>query len=134
MNELTFTIIGKPIAKKRPRFFRRGNFTGTYNPQETEEGRWLLAASGKISERISKPIETSIDMTIRFIMPIPSSWSKKKKDNPVPHTSKPDIDNMCKFCLDCLNGYLFKDDKQITTLVAIKEYGDCPETIITVKW
>lgn len=134
MNELTFTVIGKPISKKRPRFFRRGKFTGTYNPQQTEEGRWLLAASGQIAEKISKPIDTKIDMAMRFIMPIPSSWSKKKKANPEPHTKKPDIDNMIKFCLDCLNGYLFIDDRQITALMAVKEYGPVPETVITVKW
>ncbi len=134
VNELTFMVIGNPIAKKRPRFFRSGNFTGTNNPQQTEEGRWLLAATGKIAERISKPIDTSIDMSIRFVMPIPSSWSKKKKANPDPHTKKPDIDNCIKFCLDCLNGYLYVDDKQITSISATKEYGDFPVTIINVRW
>jgi Holliday junction resolvase RusA-like endonuclease len=36
MNELLITIPGKPIAKKRPRFARRGKFVTTYNDQQTE--------------------------------------------------------------------------------------------------
>jgi Holliday junction resolvase RusA-like endonuclease len=132
MNELTFTVLGKPISKKRPRF--RRNCKKPYNPQETEEGRWLFAAAGQIADKISKPIETSISMKILFTMPIPSSWSKKKKETPEPHTKKPDIDNLIKFCLDCLNGYLFRDDRQITYISAVKEYGDDPVTKIVVTW
>lgn len=134
MSELTFTVIGKPIAKKRPRFFRRQNFVGTFNPQQTEEGRWLCAASGQIAEHIDKPIDTPIKMALCFIMPIPSTMPKKLKANLPPHTKKPDIDNMIKFVLDCLNGYLFMDDRQITALSASKQYGELPETRITVIW
>ena len=39
---LDIKIPGLPIAKARPRFFKRGNFVGTYNSQETEEGRTML--------------------------------------------------------------------------------------------
>jgi hypothetical protein len=41
MPQITMTIPGIPIAKKRPRFMRRGKFVQTYNCQESEEGRFM---------------------------------------------------------------------------------------------
>lgn len=39
-----------------------------------------------------------------FLIPMPDSWSKKKKErmNGMPHKSKPDTDNLVKCFLDCL--------------------------------
>jgi len=132
MNEITLTIPGVPIAKKRPKFFRRGNFVGAYNAQETEEGRWLLMASQQVKQKIEGPV----NLSFVFHMPIPSSVSKKKQSDLVssPHIKKPDTDNCIKFCLDCLNGVLFADDRQVFALSAVKIYGLEPRTEITVNW
>jgi Holliday junction resolvase RusA-like endonuclease len=35
-----------------------------------------------------------------------------------------DVDNLCKFLLDCLNGVLYNDDGQVIRLVAEKSFGD----------
>lgn len=49
--------------------------------------------------------------SITFIMPMPSSWGKKKKlaHNMQPHTQKPDIDNLLKALFDSL----YEDDAHI---------------------
>ena len=41
---------------------------------------------------------------IVFVLPMPTSWSKKKKDqhNNAPHKAKPDLDNIVKGFKDCL--------------------------------
>ena len=41
---------------------------------------------------------------IEFYLPMPKSWSEKKKHSMAgePHQQKPDIDNMLKAFLDCL--------------------------------
>ena len=131
-NSITITIPGTPIAKKRPRFFRRGNHVGTYNCQETEEGRWLWSASQQIKEKIDGPIE----MSLTFYMPIPASASKKKQAALLvsPHVNKPDIDNLQKMVLDCLNGVLFNDDRQIYKILAVKLYDFNPRTELIVRW
>ena len=112
-------IPGKPIAKKRPRFFRRGNYVGTYNCQETEEGRWILQAQQSINgcAEAGKPIA----LKCWFYFDYPKSMSKKKRAYAI-HTSKPDLDNLVKFVKDCLNGLAWHDDSQVVTLAAKKLY------------
>jgi Holliday junction resolvase RusA-like endonuclease len=136
MQEISLTIPGNPVAKKRPRFVRRGKFVGAYNCQDTEEGkfRWEILAQKKDIPII----ETAISLTCRFFMPIPASISQKKRKLyvgcAVPHTKKPDLDNLVKFVKDCANGVLWRDDSQVTSLTASKAYHPDPATEITVRW
>lgn len=144
MNQLTLEILGKPIAKKRPKFARMGNFVKTYNPQESEEGLFVAKAIEQIRAcDLALPIQGKVPVTITcyFIMPIPKGFSKKlismveKEDRNMPqHTSKPDLDNCVKFLKDCFNKVLWNDDSQIVSLDAVKQYGLTPKTILTVRW
>ena len=133
---MTIRIPGNPIGKARPRFYRRGKFVGVYNCQDTEEGKfkWELAAQSKEVQ----PIETAIHLTCRFFMPIPASISKKKRalyeGCAIPHTKKPDLDNLIKFVKDCANGILWKDDSQVIAITASKAYHPNPATDIIVEW
>lgn len=125
-------IPGKPIAKARPKFYRRDNYVGTYNPQETEEGRWLLTAK----HQITKCFEGPVFLIMRFQMPIPKSTSKKKhfmmSINEIKHTKRPDLDNLCKFVKDCLNGEAWKDDSQVVEMKAQKMYSQEPGTFVNI--
>jgi len=127
-------IPGKPIAKKRPRFVRRGKFVGTYNDQETEEGRFILEVKSQLSgyDIITGPVK----LTTTFFMPIPKSTSKKKKAQmlrgEIKHSKKPDFDNLVKFVCDCLNGIIWKDDSQVYISSVLKMYSENPMTVITI--
>jgi Holliday junction resolvase RusA-like endonuclease len=130
-------ITGKPIAKKRPRFARRGKFVTTYNDQQTEEGRFIL----DLREQLRKsehpfPIPAGIPITmyITFNMPIPKSMSKKARASNPKHTVKPDLDNLIKFVKDCCNGILWHDDSQVVSITARKQYWMDPSTAIEVSW
>jgi len=120
------TIPGKPIAKHRPRFYRRGNYVGTYNDQQTEEGRWQLFAAGQVKQILDGPIK----LEVMFYMPIPKSAPKRNR--PIWHTKKPDLDNLIKFVKDCLNGIAWKDDSQVCSIAAEKMYNDEPQTVICI--
>ena len=50
----------------------------------------------------------------------------------VPHTKKPDCDNMGKICLDALNEVAYPDDAAINKLWISKEYGDIAKVRITI--
>jgi Holliday junction resolvase RusA-like endonuclease len=75
------------------------------------------------------------DIALLFGLPYPKS--KLRKNTPVletiPHTSKPDLDNLVKFVLDCGNELLWKDDKFITKIHARKLYVNEPKTIISIE-
>jgi len=133
-NSLIITIPGKPIAKKRPRFARRGKFVVAYSDQQTEEGKWILTARQFIKEKI--PEGVPILLKCIFWMPIPKSISQRKHAEILHerHIRKPDLDNMLKFIKDCLNGELWNDDSQVAEVRMGKIYDDNPRTEITVSW
>ena len=137
MPELSITIPGKPIAKARPRFARRGKFVTTYSSQETEEGKlmWHLAQAKPAGW---SPIIGPVRLEALFMMPIPSSASNKKRLDMalgnIRHVKKPDTDNLVKMVKDCANGMLWRDDSQVYSIYATKFYAENPQTVITIRW
>ncbi len=130
---MIITIPGKPIAKKRPRFARRGKFTITYNDQEGEEGRFMLL----LREQWHKePSMDPITLNIIFYMPIPATTPKKviqaMREGNFKHVKKPDLDNLLKFVKDCGNGVIWKDDSQVFRIFAEKVYSENPRTQIQI--
>ena len=135
MMEAHLTIPGKPIAKKRPRFARRGKFVTTYNDQETEEGRVLW----EIKQQWQRTILIGhVSVTFLFGLPIPASASKKATEAMLSgtnkHLKKPDVDNYIKFYLDVMNGMVFKDDSQVWRIKASKVFAKEPCTEIFLEW
>jgi Holliday junction resolvase RusA-like endonuclease len=136
--QIKLVIPGKPIAKARPRFFRRGKFVGTYNSQDTEEGKFMLEAKSQLDGY--QLIDGPISLEIIFALPRLKSHygtgrnaGKLKKSAPIYHTKKADIDNYCKFAMDCLNNVAWKDDSQVVALTAEKMYADEARTIIFIQ-
>lgn len=77
-----------------------------------------LLAEAKAKRFILPPVGASIT----FFIPVPPSWSKKKKKmhHGRFHQSKPDIDNLQKALLDSL----MKEDKEIAHLEVQKRWVD----------
>ena len=59
---------------------------------------------------------------VKFIIPMPKSWSKKKKLQMVatPMQQRPDADNLCKALMDAL----LKEDSQVWKLEIEKIWGE----------
>lgn len=135
---ITLCIPGKPIAKKRPRFFRKGKSVGTYNAQETEEGRFMWAVRQQLPPGF-KPFEKGVPLklTCLFAFEPPASVTKKKRaamlGGDIAHVNKPDTDNMIKFILDCLNTLVWHDDTQVVGLEVLKAYGQSALTAIKIE-
>ncbi|MDD5533972.1 MAG: RusA family crossover junction endodeoxyribonuclease [Syntrophales bacterium] len=66
---------------------------------------------------------------IVFVLPMPASWSKKKRAEYLgrPHQSKPDLDNMIKALADALH----KEDSGLWDIHATKIWGERGEIRIT---
>jgi len=134
VGSISFTIPGAPITKLRPRFSRTKRSVRTYDSQsaEKETVRWQLRSRMVGVELIVGAVEAEFV----FYMPIPKSWSKRKKEASVgkPHVVKIDLDNACKFYFDCMNGIVYVDDCQVHSMTAKKIYDSNPRAEITIRW
>lgn len=72
-----------------------------------------------------------------FHMPMPRSYPVKKRKQMdttmLRHLVKPDVDNLVKFYLDCMNGIFFHDDKTISLGGAFKFYSSDPHVEIYIS-
>lgn len=122
----------KARGKARPRFTMNGKHT--YTPDTTKNFEHLIKLDfqkmyGKI-DITENPIEVNIVVKHK----IPKRISKKIRKNILytPCTVKPDIDNIVKLIMDSLNGLVYKDDKQVFKVTAIKVYAEEDEIFIGI--
>lgn len=135
---ISFTVIGEPVGKQRPKFSTVNGHAVAYTPKKTVDYETLVKLSyqqqcgGKMYE---KDIALAIDIMAHF--PIPKSVSKKKADmmrsGKIRPTKKPDIDNCIKSICDALNGIAYYDDAQIVEVTVWKFYSDEPKAEITIR-
>lgn len=137
-----------PIAKKRPRFMRRGKLTIVFDAQEKEKEHVrnqlsaLLATAAssdctEIAEEASNLAQAaSFDCRLAFYVAMPEGWSSMQKNEKLwrlsPCVHKCDLDNYEKFYLDCMNGILYSDDRKITSLRSSKQYSLTPRVEIEI--
>jgi len=91
---VTIVIAGEPVAKARPRFTRRRI---AYTPAHVRkyEAHGRLAAQLAMGDR--PPIEVPVRLELVAELPIPASWSERKRAlaivGDLRPTSRPDVDN-----------------------------------------
>jgi Holliday junction resolvase RusA-like endonuclease len=131
---VTIVIGGPPTAKGRPRMTRRGF---VYTPAATRkyEAHGRLAAQQAMNGR--PPIATPVRAEITVSLPVPTSWSEKRRSaalrGDIRPTSRPDADNYIKAALDAINAIVIIDDSLIVELAAIKQYASVPQIQIVVE-
>ena len=132
-----FDIEGNPVPKGRPRFRRTKTFITTYTPKKTLDFEDQVKKASQDSMGNVEPLETPISVYLYFRLPIPQSYSKKAIEACLKgsqrHVKRPDLDNLAKSVLDGMNGIVFKDDSQITSLHCTKVYSNVAGVNILVK-
>jgi Holliday junction resolvase RusA-like endonuclease len=134
MDTITFVVPGDLKGKGRPRVNR---FSGSvYTPEKTRMKEGIVANFAYAAMKGRAPFSGALSVEVTTIMPVPKSWSLKRKaaalSGEEKPAKKPDIDNCLKLIFDAINTVVFQDDSQIVQLVAEKKYGEKPETIVTV--
>lgn len=126
-------IPGTPVSQARMKFTSRGSFARAYDPKARDK---------HIIRHYLQQYRTwqSYDyprISFLFIMPIPSSTSNKivEKYNKgmYKHDKKPDVDNLVKLYLDCLDGIIIEGDQRVSLGECIKVYGSDPSTLIYIQ-
>jgi len=115
---ITRKILINPQTASRPRVTRKGTFYPKAYTEFKRDFPRLLGAR--------KLLSGALMMRISFTIPIPKSWTKKKKTEMMGkyHTQTPDIDNLEKAVMDAMNGYFYKDDSQIAVMMSYKRWGE----------
>ncbi|QDP59691.1 MAG: hypothetical protein Unbinned2990contig1001_11 [Prokaryotic dsDNA virus sp.] len=136
-------IKGNPKPQQR----HRNSRWGIYDPSKKDKQDFLKKAHKDYNPYSPNSVKhlprlEAINLNIKFYMKRPKSHYRtgkyadqvKEKWITLPHTKKPDIDNLVKFVMDSLSGIngFFLDDNQIVSVFAEKIYSDKPRTEIMI--
>jgi Holliday junction resolvase RusA-like endonuclease len=110
-----------------PRMTRRDKiFTNPNHPNPKKRQRECVRKYFSFKNEViwtakSKKYVLQDELNILFFIPMPETWSQKKKDemNLKPHKQKPDCDNLTKAWLDSFG----EDDSFVWNIHAIKRWG-----------
>lgn len=119
-----------PVPASRPRVTRWGTYYGKKYKNFKKE----------MSEAVptyhpTKVLEGLIFADMTFFIPVPKSWSNKKKQSKIGGycDNNADLDNYEKAILDSLNGHYFIDDRQIVEQSSRKMYAERGSIEINIK-
>jgi len=123
-----FVIPGAPIGKGRPRATKMGNHVRLYTPKRTADWERSSAFIMK-NEWGSAPMDSICRVSIIAVFPRPKRLLRKKDpEHRLWHSSKPDIDNVCKSVLDSMvMAGVIRDDTQVVILTAKSVYASKSE-------
>jgi Holliday junction resolvase RusA-like endonuclease len=108
-------------------------FVTTYDPRAKEKSaiRHILTAK-KTLLSFEYP-----RVSFLFQMPIPKSIRKRDVElynsGKLKHDKKPDVDNLIKLYLDCLDGIIIQGDQKVSLGPCVKVYNAEPKTIIWIS-
>lgn len=129
---MKIVIPGIPVPQARMKHCNRGSFVSTYDPKAKEK---LLIRTILNQYRTGNIIDFP-RISFLFHMPIPASFTKKKRafyeSGTLKHDKKPDVDNLIKLYLDCLDGIILQGDQKVSLGPCIKVYHKEPKTIIWI--
>jgi len=126
---LSFTVFGAAQPKGSMRALM---LKGMKHPIITESNRNVKSWSQLVAEGASHALQQlpagqrdllqfGVRLTIAFYMPRPKKYSKRGVF--VPHCVAPDIDKLTRAVLDALKSVAYRDDKQVTEVIAGKYYA-----------
>lgn len=132
------TVHGLPEPKARPRAAVVGGRARLYTPGTTRKYEDRVRKTA-LRDWTGSPLQdVAITLVACYYLPVPKSWPQWRRDaalaGDVLPTSKPDIDNLTKSCLDGLCGVLFSDDSLIVEERTAKRYGAEPRVELVLTW
>lgn len=129
--KISFEVLGLPKPQARPRVFRMGAKIITHSPKTN----WYqIVYWAAVQHRARAVLTGPLKMEITLVLPLPHSWSKKKKAAAKYVSVRPDLDNYAKAVLDAFNNAcVWNDDGQVAELIIRKIYGEEPKAIISVE-
>lgn len=113
----TFFVHGEPQSQGSMRAFMAGG-KPVLTSTNKSLGAWRQIVAARAQEHAHMH-DGPVRMTLMFFVPRPKSL---RRTDVLP-TKRPDLDKLERACLDAMTGVMYRDDSQVTTLVASKRYG-----------
>jgi len=114
-----------PVAQPRQRHAVIGGHIRNYTPTDHPVNAYKAAVMAAVAEAGITPIDGPVAVDVLFYLPRPKRLTRKKDpDGPIPHTAKPDVDNLWKSTADALSGLAWRDDSQVCRTRASKWYAE----------
>lgn len=138
---IAFELHGEPVGWQRSGLrvvTPRGGkpFATIYKKAETRAYEKALGLAAKVAMRGVAPLTGPLRLTVTAFMPVPASWSKKKRDaalaGTVRPTVKPDWDNMGGMT-DALKEIAWVDDAQVVDARVVKLYDERPRLRVEIE-
>lgn len=106
-----FDVHGEPKGQPRTRACLRGKRAGVYDPGTADGWKSLVAIAARPYLPAS-PIDAPVRLDLVFLFPRPARLMRKKDpEGQIPHTAKPDRDNLDKAVMDALTAIgMWRDD------------------------
>lgn len=129
---MKIVIPGIPVPQARMKHSNVRGFVTTYDPRAKEKNaiRHFLT-----SHKVLFPFDYP-RISFLFHMPIPKSIRKRDEElynsGKLKHDKKPDVDNLIKLYLDCLDGLVIQGDQKVSLGPCLKVYHPEPKTIIWI--
>lgn len=135
---MRIVIPGDPIANMRPRHKRVGGNMWTYDPQAKEKCRvkQLIKQETKNYDHQNKACKVDLEFQLDAFKGVSKSVANMRLWHGSAESicrNYRDLDNCEKFALDCGNGILWADDRDIVQLSSRKVYSKNTCTIINVE-
>lgn len=132
---LTFSVVGAPIPKARPRFSSRGGRVSAYTAPKSDAYHRQVQTAAWLEMRGRQKFLGPVAIEARFVFQPPPSWSEKRRLTAfgTAHAQKPDLDNLLKQVLDSMNAVVFGDDAAVVKITATKQWGPAGLAVVTVK-
>ena len=126
---LAFEVRGVPAPQGSTRGFVVG---GKVRITTANRGLavWRRLVSDVAQQHAPNPLwEGPLAVTLLFHLPEPQRLPRRRRAWP---DRRPDLDKLCRACLDSLTGIAWRDDAQVVRLEASKDYG-APGVMIWVE-
>ncbi len=126
---IKITIPGNPIPQARMRLAKFGVFDPNHKDKKIIRS---MLEEFRTGEEIEYP-----EVSFIFYMPIPKSVSKRNlpvyESGFLRHDKKPDVDNLVKLYLDCLDNIILNGDQKVSLGPCLKLYHPHPRTIVFIE-